>query len=67
MGEKQLSGVMDIIKREAALKTGQPIDEAKLEFGRKMLEEQIAANRTVTSPPPDCGMTESSIRAIRAR
>jgi acetyl-CoA carboxylase carboxyltransferase component len=41
MGEKQLSGVMDIIKREAALKTGQPIDEAKLEMGRKMLEAQI--------------------------
>jgi acetyl-CoA carboxylase carboxyltransferase component len=42
MGEKQLSGVMDIIKREAANKTGQPIDEAKLELGRKMLEGQIA-------------------------
>jgi acetyl-CoA carboxylase carboxyltransferase component len=42
MGEKQLSGVMDIIKREAALKTGQPIDETKLEVGRKMLEDQIA-------------------------
>src|SRR5437016_3690977 len=41
MGEKQLSGVMDIIKREAAAKTGQPIDEAKLEIGRKMLESQI--------------------------
>jgi acetyl-CoA carboxylase carboxyltransferase component len=41
MGEKQLSGVMDIIKREAAAKTGQPIDEAKLEIGRKMLEGQI--------------------------
>jgi acetyl-CoA carboxylase carboxyltransferase component len=41
MGEKQLSGVMDIIKREAAIKTGQPIDEAKLELGRKMLEAQI--------------------------
>ena len=32
---------MDIIKREAAMKAGQPIDEAKLEMGRKMLEEQI--------------------------
>jgi acetyl-CoA carboxylase carboxyltransferase component len=42
MGEKQLSGVMDIIKREAAAKTGQPIDETKLELGRKMLEDQIA-------------------------
>jgi acetyl-CoA carboxylase carboxyltransferase component len=42
MGEKQLSGVMDIIKREAAAKAGQPIDEAKLELGRKMLEDQIA-------------------------
>src|SRR6267378_3930872 len=41
MGEKQLSGVMDIIKREAAAKAGQPVDEAKLEFGRKMLEDQI--------------------------
>jgi acetyl-CoA carboxylase carboxyltransferase component len=41
MGEKQLSGVMDIIKREAAAKTGQPVDEAKLEMGRKMLESQI--------------------------
>ena len=41
MGEKQLSGVMDIIKREAAIKTGQPIDEARLEMGRKLLEEQI--------------------------
>jgi acetyl-CoA carboxylase carboxyltransferase component len=41
MGEKQLSGVMDIIKREAAAKAGQPVDETKLEFGRKMLEDQI--------------------------
>jgi len=42
MGEKQLSGVMDIIKREAAAKTGQKIDEAQMAIGRKMLEEQIA-------------------------
>jgi acetyl-CoA carboxylase carboxyltransferase component len=42
MGEKQLSGVMDIIKREAAAKTGQPIDEAKMAIGRKLLEDQIA-------------------------
>ena len=41
MGAQQLSGVMDIIKREAAIKAGQPIDEARLEMGRKMLEEQI--------------------------
>ncbi|HKD81328.1 MAG TPA: carboxyl transferase domain-containing protein [Candidatus Angelobacter sp.] len=42
MGEKQLSGVMDIIRREAAAKTGQPVDEAKMALGRKMLEDQIA-------------------------
>jgi acyl-CoA carboxylase subunit beta len=42
MGEKQLSGVMDIIKREAAAKTGQPMDETKMAIGRKMLEDQIA-------------------------
>jgi acyl-CoA carboxylase subunit beta len=41
MGAQQLSGVMDIIKREAAIKAGQTIDEAKLEMGRKMLEDQI--------------------------
>lgn len=41
MGAQQLSGVMDIIKREAAIKAGQQIDEARLELGRKMLEEQI--------------------------
>ena len=41
MGAQQLSGVMDIIKREAAMKAGQPIDEAKLEIGRKLLEDQI--------------------------
>lgn len=42
MGEKQLSGVMDIIRRDAAAKTGQSIDEEKLAFGRKMLEDQIS-------------------------
>jgi acetyl-CoA carboxylase carboxyltransferase component len=41
MGAQQLSGVMDIIKREAAAKAGQPLDEAKLTIGRKMLEDQI--------------------------
>jgi acetyl-CoA carboxylase carboxyltransferase component len=42
MGEKQLSGVMDIIRRDAAAKTGQAIDEAKMAMGRKLLEDQIA-------------------------
>jgi acetyl-CoA carboxylase carboxyltransferase component len=42
MGEKQLSGVMDIIRRDAAAKAGQPVDETKMAMGRKMLEDQIA-------------------------
>ena len=42
MGEKQLSGVMDIIKREAAARARQPIEEEKLAFARKMLEDQIS-------------------------
>jgi acyl-CoA carboxylase subunit beta len=33
---------MDIIKREAAAKTGQPVDEAMLAMGRKLLEDQIS-------------------------
>jgi acetyl-CoA carboxylase carboxyltransferase component len=41
MGAQQLSGVMDIIRREAAAKAGQPIDEARLETEKKMLEDQI--------------------------
>ena len=42
MGEKQLSGVMDIIKREAAARARRPIEEEKLAFARKMLEDQIS-------------------------
>ena len=41
MGPQQLSGVMDIIKRDAAAKQGQPVDEEKLEMARKALEFQI--------------------------
>ena len=41
MGPQQLSGVMDIIKRDAAAKQGQPVDEEKLEKARKALEYQI--------------------------
>jgi acyl-CoA carboxylase subunit beta len=42
MGEKQLSGVMDIIRRDAAAKAGQAVDESKLELARKLLEDQIS-------------------------
>ncbi len=41
MGPQQLSGVMDIIKREAAAKAGQPVDEEKLAALKKGLEAQI--------------------------
>jgi acetyl-CoA carboxylase carboxyltransferase component len=41
MGAQQLSGVMDMIKREAAAKQGQPVDEAQLEAARQALEGQI--------------------------
>ena len=43
MGPQQLSGVMDIIKREALAKQGLPIDEAKLTASRQALEAQIEA------------------------
>jgi acetyl-CoA carboxylase carboxyltransferase component len=32
---------MDIIRREAAAKAGQAVDEAKLTFAKKALEDQI--------------------------
>ena len=41
MGPQQLSGVMDIIKREAAVKQGQAVDEEKLLTAKKALEHQI--------------------------
>jgi 3-methylcrotonyl-CoA carboxylase beta subunit len=41
MGAQQLAGVMDIIKREAAAKAGQTLDEAKMEAARAALENQI--------------------------
>ena len=41
MGPQQLSGVMDIIKREALIKAGQPVEEDKLAAARIALESQI--------------------------
>ncbi len=41
MGPEQLSGVMDIIKREALIKAKLPVDEAKLTADRLALEQQI--------------------------
>ncbi|HYL77332.1 MAG TPA: carboxyl transferase domain-containing protein [Bryobacteraceae bacterium] len=41
MGPQQLSGVMDIIKREALIKARQPVDEEKLAAARVALENQI--------------------------
>jgi acetyl-CoA carboxylase carboxyltransferase component len=41
MGPQQLSGVMDIIKRDAAAKEGKPVNEAELTAARQALESQI--------------------------
>ena len=41
MGPQQLSGVMDIIKRDAAAKEGKPVNEAELAAARQALESQI--------------------------
>ncbi len=41
MGGPQLAGVMDIIRREAAAKAGQPVDEEQLNAAKKALESQI--------------------------
>ena len=41
MGAQQLSGVMDIIKRDALTKARLPIDEEQLNAGKKQLEDQI--------------------------
>ncbi len=41
MGAQQLSGVMDLIKREALQKAGQPVDEGQMTASRHALEKQI--------------------------
>jgi acetyl-CoA carboxylase carboxyltransferase component len=41
MGPRELSGVMDIIKRDAAARAGQSVDEAKLAAAKQALEDQI--------------------------
>ncbi|HVP00014.1 MAG TPA: carboxyl transferase domain-containing protein [Bryobacteraceae bacterium] len=41
MGPQQLSGVMDLIKRDAAARQGTAVDEAQLTAQKKGLEDQI--------------------------
>jgi len=41
MGGKQLAGVLDIIKRDAAAKKGESVDEAHLSMAKQMIEAQI--------------------------
>ncbi len=41
MGSRQLAGVLDIIQREAAVKKGETVDEAKLGGMKMLLEQQI--------------------------
>ncbi|TNE86964.1 MAG: acyl-CoA carboxylase subunit beta [Deltaproteobacteria bacterium] len=41
MGSEQLAGVIDLVKREAAAKKGQPVDEAKLGMLKQMLAGKV--------------------------
>jgi len=42
MGGKQVAGVLEIIKRDAAEKRGEPVDEDNLALVKMMIEHQIA-------------------------
>ncbi|MEZ4474333.1 MAG: carboxyl transferase domain-containing protein [bacterium] len=46
MGGEQLAGVLDIVKRGAAARTGQPVDEAELMMMKTMLTRQIDKEST---------------------
>lgn len=46
MGGKQLAGVLEIIKREAAEKSGTPVDEENLKLVSMMIEHQIENEST---------------------
>jgi acetyl-CoA carboxylase carboxyltransferase component len=41
MGGKQLAGVLEIIRREAAAKRGETVDEQQLEMAKQMIELKI--------------------------
>jgi acetyl-CoA carboxylase carboxyltransferase component len=41
MGGRQLAGVLDIIKRDAAAKKGEAVDEQQLDVAKQMIEGQI--------------------------
>ena len=41
MGGEQLSGVLEIVKRDAAARSGKPVDEAQLEMMRTLLRTQM--------------------------
>jgi len=41
MGPEQLAGVLSIVRRQAAERTGQPFDDAEDQMLRKMVEDQI--------------------------
>lgn len=43
MGGEQLAGVLEIVKRDAAAKTGQPVNEDELAMMKMMLTQQIDA------------------------
>ena len=67
MGEKQLSGVMDIIKREAQPRLASPLTKREWQWGGRCWKTRSPKNPIATSPRRACGMTESSIRATRGR
>ena len=41
MGAEQLAGVLEIVKRDAAARSGQPVDEMELQMMKMMLTQQI--------------------------
>src|SRR5690606_2266770 len=41
MGPEQLAGVLDLVKREAAARSGKPVDEAQLAMLKQMLAGKV--------------------------
>ena len=63
-GPQQLAGVMDIIKREAAIKAGQPVDEEQLAMMQEWCRRPDRAGvRCLVRHGAAAGTTASSIRA----
>ncbi|MBK9355563.1 MAG: hypothetical protein IPN09_16815 [Bacteroidetes bacterium] len=64
MGSEQLAGVMQMVSRESAIKSGQTFDEAQAAQMKEFMKAEIENKATHFSPLDNCGTMEQLIHVI---